>query len=123
MKRSNISLAIAFVALGSNALGDRRSGHQFRGADETPRGTPAQWMRHLGHAIVSFDVMPAGFFRDAKAHYGDILYWSRFPTWEEPVDHARHLYPICHFLHQHQGWAGRGRRASGGRAALFGTAC
>lgn len=34
-----------------------------------------------GMPIVSFDVMRQGFFRDAKAHYGDIMYWSKPSTW------------------------------------------
>ena len=29
-----------------------------------------------GMPIVSFDAMRQGFFRDAKASYGDIMYWS-----------------------------------------------
>jgi hypothetical protein len=35
-----------------------------------------------GMPIVSFDVMRQGFFRDAKARYGDIMYWSSPSTWK-----------------------------------------
>ena len=116
MKRLNISLAIGFVALMSNALAqDAVAG--FSSAELTKRTLERRAVDAAiwGMPIVSFDVMRQGFFRDAKAHYGDIMYWSKFSTLEEPDDHARHLYPICHFLYEHQGWAGRGRGASGGR--------
>jgi hypothetical protein len=32
--------------------------------------------------IVSFDAMRQAFFRDAKAAYGDIMFWSRPGTWK-----------------------------------------
>ena len=35
-----------------------------------------------GMPIVSFDVMRQGFFRDAKADYGDIMYWSKPSGWK-----------------------------------------
>src|SRR6202044_1180326 len=35
-----------------------------------------------GMPIVSFDVMRQSYFRGAKAHYGDIMYWSRFSSWK-----------------------------------------
>jgi hypothetical protein len=82
VKRLNISLAIVFVALMSNALAQDATGRlssveltkltlERRAVDAAIWGMP----------IVSFDVMRQGFFRDAKAHYGDIMYWSKFSTW------------------------------------------
>jgi hypothetical protein len=35
-----------------------------------------------GMPIVSFDGMRQGFFRDAKAKYCDIMYWSKSSTWK-----------------------------------------
>jgi hypothetical protein len=35
-----------------------------------------------GMPIVSFDAMRQGFFRDAKASYGDIMYWSSPSSWK-----------------------------------------
>lgn len=32
--------------------------------------------------IVNFDVMRQGFFRDANAAYGDIIFWSRPANWK-----------------------------------------
>ncbi len=81
MKRSNISLAIAFVALASNAPAKDAA---FSSAELTKRTMESRAMDAAiwGMPIVSFDVMRQGFFRDAKAHYGDIMYWSRFSTWK-----------------------------------------
>ena len=83
MKRLNISLAIAFVALMSNALAQDTVGRS--NSTEVTKRTlerraidAAIW----GMPIVSFDVMRQGFFRDARAHYGDIMYWSKFSTWK-----------------------------------------
>ena len=68
MKRSNISLAIAFVALGSNALAQDAAG-RFSSAELTKRTLERRAMDAViwGMPIVSFDVMRQGFFRDAKA--------------------------------------------------------
>jgi hypothetical protein len=83
MRRLRISPAIALVALASNALAqDAVDG--FSSAELTKRTLErravdaAVW----GMPIVSFDVMRQGYFRDAKAHYGDIMYWSKFSTWK-----------------------------------------
>jgi hypothetical protein len=83
MKRSTISLAVAFVALASNALAQDAVG-RFSSAELTKRTLERRAMDAAiwGMPIVSFDVMRQGFFRDAKAHYGDIMYWSRFSTWK-----------------------------------------
>src|SRR3954447_19074025 len=35
-----------------------------------------------GVPIVSFDVMRQAYFRDAKASYGDIMYWSSPQNWK-----------------------------------------
>src|SRR3981189_155085 len=83
MKRSNISLAIALVAFMSDALAQEAVG-QFNSAELTKRTLERRAMDAAiwGMPIVSFDVMRQGFFRDAKAHYGHIMYWSRFSTWK-----------------------------------------
>jgi hypothetical protein len=38
-----------------------------------------------GMPIVSFDTMRQGFFRDAKASYGDIMYWSSPSNWKNQI--------------------------------------
>src|SRR6267154_871403 len=78
MKRSSISLAIAFVALGSNALAQDAVG-RFSPAELTKRTLERRAMDAAiwGMPIGSFDVMRQGFCRDAKAHYGDGMYWAR----------------------------------------------
>jgi hypothetical protein len=83
MKRLCISLAIAFVALMSNAQAQDAAG-RFSAAELTKRTLERRAMDAAiwGMPIVSFDVMRQAFFRDAKAHYGDIMYWSRFSTWK-----------------------------------------
>jgi hypothetical protein len=83
MKRSNLSLAIAFFALGSDALAHDAVG-RLNSAELTKRMLERRAIDAAiwGMPIVSFDVMRQGFFRDAKAHYGDIMYWSRFSTWK-----------------------------------------
>ena len=83
MKRSTISFAIAFVALVSNALAQDTVGRSSS-AELTKRTLERRAMDAAiwGMPIVSFDMMRQGFFRDAKAHYGDIMYWSRFSTWK-----------------------------------------
>src|SRR5216683_1748953 len=74
---------LAFVALVSNALAQDAVG-RFSSAELTKRTLERRAMDAAiwGMPIVSFDVMRQGFFRDAKAHYGDIMYWSRFSTWK-----------------------------------------
>ena len=44
--------------------------------------------------IVAVDAMRQAFFRDAGAHYGDILYWSKPPDWKSttPNASARYIY-------------------------------
>jgi hypothetical protein len=83
MKRSSISFAIAFLAFTSNALAQEATG-RFTSAELTKRTLERRAVDAAiwGMPIVSFDVMRQGFFRDAKAHYGDIMYWSRFSTWK-----------------------------------------
>ncbi len=83
MKKLNISLAIAFVALMSNALAQDAVG-RFSSAELTKRTLERRAVDAAiwGMPIVSFDMMRQGFFRDAKAHYGDIMYWSKFSTWK-----------------------------------------
>jgi hypothetical protein len=83
MKRSTISFAIAFVGLVSNALAQDTVGRSSS-AELTKRTLERRAMDAAiwGMPIVSFDMMRQGFFRDAKAHYGDIMYWSRFSTWK-----------------------------------------
>ena len=72
MKRFHISLAIAFVAIASNALAQDAPG-RINSAELTKRTLERRAMDAAiwGMPIVSFDVMRQGFFRDAKAHYGD----------------------------------------------------
>src|SRR5258708_4415813 len=83
MKRSNISFGIALVAFMSNALAQEAVG-RFNSAELAKRTLASRAMDAAiwGMPVVSFDVMRQGFFRDAKAHYGDIMYWSRFSTWK-----------------------------------------
>jgi hypothetical protein len=83
MKRSIIALAIAFVVLVPNAFAQDAAG-RFTSAELTKRTLERRAVDAAiwGMPIVSFDVMRQGFFRDAKAHYGDIMYWSRFSTWK-----------------------------------------
>jgi hypothetical protein len=83
MKRFNISGAIALAVLTSNALAQGAPGG-FSSAELTKRTLERRAMDAAiwGMPIVSFDVMRQAFFRDAKAHYGDILYWSKFSTWK-----------------------------------------
>ena len=47
-----------------------------------------------GMPIVAVDAMRQAFFRDAGAHYGDILYWSKPPDWKSatPNASARYIY-------------------------------
>ena len=35
-----------------------------------------------GMPLINFDAMRQAFFRDAKANYGDIIYWSRPGSWK-----------------------------------------
>lgn len=83
MRGLNISLAVALVALTSDVLAQDAVG-RFDSADLTKRTLERRAVDAAiwGMPIVSFDVMRQGFFRDAKAHYGDIMYWSRFSTWK-----------------------------------------
>ena len=83
MRRLNISLVIACVALMPNALAQEAAA-QFSLAELTKRTLERRAVDAAiwGMPIVSFDVMRQGYFRDAKAHYGDIMYWSRFSTWK-----------------------------------------
>jgi hypothetical protein len=98
MRRSNISLAIALVALMPNALAQDAAG-RFGLVELTKRTLERRAVDAAiwGMPIVSFDVMRQGYFRDAKAHYGDIMYWSRFSTWKNqtatPDTSSR--YVIC----------------------------
>jgi hypothetical protein len=83
MMRMNISLAIAVVAFMSrgsaqDSAGQLSSAELAKHTLERRAMDAAIW----GMPIVSFDVMRQGFFRDAKARYGDIMYWSRFSTWK-----------------------------------------
>src|SRR5271156_2799765 len=82
VRRLSISLAIAFVAYMPHALAQDAAG-RFSLAELTKRTLDRRAMDAAiwGMPIVSFYVMRQGFFRDAKAHYGDIMYWSKFPTW------------------------------------------
>src|ERR1700730_17327954 len=88
MKRSTISLAVAFVALAFNALASNALAQ-----DAVGRFSSAELTKHTlerramdaaiwGMPIISFDVMRQGFFRDAKASYGDIMYWSSPSSWK-----------------------------------------
>ena len=83
MNRLNIPLAIAFAALTSTALA-QDAVRRFNSAELTKRTLERRAMDGAiwGMPLVSFDAMRQGFFRDAKAHYGDILYWSKFSTWK-----------------------------------------
>lgn len=83
MRGLNISFAVALVALTSDVLAQDAVG-RFDSADLTKRTLERRAVDAAiwGMPIVSFDVMRQGFFRDAKAHYGDIMYWSRFSTWK-----------------------------------------
>ena len=83
MRRLNISLVIACVALMPNALAQEAAA-RFSLAELTKRTLERRAVDAAiwGMPIVSFDVMRQGYFRDAKARYGDIMYWSRFPTWK-----------------------------------------
>ncbi len=83
MRRLNISLAIAVLALASDALAQDAVG-RFSPAELTKRTLERRAVDAAiwGMPIVSFDVMRQGFFRDARARYGDIMYWSRFSTWK-----------------------------------------
>lgn len=83
MNRLNIPLAIAFAALTSTALA-QDAVRRFNSAELTKRTLERRAMDGViwGMPLVSFDAMRQGFFRDAKAHYGDILYWSKFSTWK-----------------------------------------
>src|SRR5271157_5599607 len=83
MKKLNIPLAIGFVVFMSHALAQ----------DASRRISSAELTKHTlerravdaaiwGMPMVSFDVMRQGFFRDAKAHYGDIMFWSKFSSWK-----------------------------------------
>ncbi len=109
MKRLNISLAIAFVALMPNALAQDAVG-QFSPAELMKRTVERRAIDAAiwGMPLVSFDAMRQGFFRDAKAHYGEIMYWSKFSTWKNQTTTPNTSSPIRHFLYQHQGWTGRG---------------
>jgi hypothetical protein len=83
MNRSNISLAVALVAFVPNGFAQDAAG-RFSSAELTKRTLERRAIDAAiwGMPIVSFDVMRQGFFRDAKAHYGDIMYWSSFSTWK-----------------------------------------
>jgi hypothetical protein len=83
MRRLELSLAIALAALTPYALAQGEAG-RLGSAELTKRTLErcavdaAIW----GMPIVSFDVMRQSYFRGAKAHYGDIMYWSRFSSWK-----------------------------------------
>jgi hypothetical protein len=83
MRTLSISLAIAVLALTSDALAQDAVG-RFSPAELTKRTLERRAVDGAiwGMPIVSFDVMRQGFFRDAKARYGDVMYWSRFSTWK-----------------------------------------
>ncbi len=83
MNSSSISLAITCVALMSNAIAQDSTG-RLSSAELTKRTLERRAVDAAiwGMPIVSFDAMRQGFFRDAKAHYGDIMYWSKFSTWK-----------------------------------------
>ena len=65
--------------------------------------------------------MRQGFFRDAKAHYGDIMYWSKFSSWKNqtttPNTSTRY---VIFFTNTNDGPVVV-EVASVGDAALFGT--
>ena len=55
----------------------------FSSSDLTRRASERRAVEVVfwGVPIVSFDAMRQAFFRDAKAKYGDIVYWSRPADW------------------------------------------
>jgi hypothetical protein len=83
MRRLDLSLAIALAALVPNALAQNAAGRPSS-AELTKRTLERRAVDAAiwGMPIVSFDVMRQGYFRGAKAHCGDIMYWSRFSTWK-----------------------------------------
>ncbi len=83
MRRLKTSLVFSLVALTCDALAQDPAG-RFGPAELTKRTLERRAVDAAiwGMPIVSFDVMRQGFFRDAKAHYGDIMYWSRFSSWK-----------------------------------------
>jgi hypothetical protein len=83
MRRLDFSLAIALAALVPNALAQDAAGRPSS-AELTKRTLERRAVDAAiwGMPIVSFDVMRQGYFHGAKAHYGDIMYWSRFSTWK-----------------------------------------
>ncbi len=83
MQRLRISVAIILFALISNALAqDTVDG--FSSAELTKRTLERRAVDAAiwGMPIVSFDAMRQAFFHGVKAHYGDIMYWSKFSTWK-----------------------------------------
>lgn len=83
MKTFDLLPAIAFAALASHAIGREAAG-EMTSAELTERTLERRAVDAViwGMPLVSFDTMRQGFFRDGKAHYGDILYWSKFSTWK-----------------------------------------
>jgi len=82
-RKLRISLAISLAALVSNALAqDTVTGFSSVELTERTLERRAVDATIWGMPIVSFDAMRQSFFHDAKAHYGDIMYWSKFSTWK-----------------------------------------
>jgi hypothetical protein len=83
MRRLELSLAIALAALTPNALAQDAAG-RLNSAELTKRTLERRAVDAAiwGMPVVSFDVMRQGYFRGAKAHYGDIMYWPRFSSWK-----------------------------------------
>ena len=50
--------------------------------EKNPRDNPAVEAAIWGMPIVSFDSMRQAFFSDAKATYGDIIFWSKPGSWK-----------------------------------------
>jgi hypothetical protein len=74
------------ILLGATTTAAMAAAAQLRGAeaqmaDQTTEGRAvdaAIW----GMPVVSFDAMRQAFFRDAKARYGDIMFWSKPGGWK-----------------------------------------
>lgn len=83
MKALNLSLAIVLAAFTSEAIAGDAAG-KIPSIELTARTLERRAVDAAiwGMPMVSFDAMRQAFLRDGKAHYGDILYWSKFSTWK-----------------------------------------
>jgi hypothetical protein len=99
------------------------TGTQFSSAELTRRTQERRAVEAAiwGMPIVSFDVMRQGFFRDAKANYGDIMYWSKFSTWKNQTTTPNTSTRYVIFFTNTKDGPVVLEIPSAGDAALFGT--